>query len=92
MDDTSSAARPHRPPYGWVFLILVLATGAELLLASMSVPLGLRNSAFLGLSLFKAGMVASFYMHLKRDSRYYTYIFLVPVALLVVFILLTLAV
>lgn len=92
MDETPPAARPHRPPYGWVFLILVLATGVELLLASMGVPRGLRNSAFLALSLFKAGLVAAFYMHLKRDALAYTYIFLVPVALLVLFILLTLAV
>ncbi len=92
MDNTPSAARTDHPPYGWIYLILVLATGFELLLASMGVPRGVRNSAFLVLSLSKAGLVAAFYMHLKRDSRYYTYIFLVPVALLVVFILLTLAI
>lgn len=92
MDDTPPAARPHQPPYGLVFLILLLATGFELLLASMGVPRGLRNSAFLVLSLAKAGLVAAFFMHLKRDSRFYTYVFLVPVALLVVFVLLTLAV
>ncbi|MGH2605772.1 MAG: cytochrome C oxidase subunit IV family protein [Anaerolineales bacterium] len=92
MDDTPPATRPHHPPYGLVFLILLLATGFELLLASMGVPRGLRNSAFLVLSLAKAGLVAAFFMHLKRDSRIYTYVFLVPVALLVVFVLLTLAV
>lgn len=92
MDDTPSAARPHHPPYGFVFLILLLATGFELLLNSMGVPRGLGNSAFLVLSLAKAGLVAAFFMHLKRDSRFYTYVFLVPVALLVVFVLLTLAV
>lgn len=92
MDEPSPTARTYHPPYGWVFLILVLATGFELLLASMGVPRGLRNSAFLVLSLTKAGLVAAFFMHLRRDSRFYTYIFLVPVALLVVFILLTLAI
>jgi caa(3)-type oxidase subunit IV len=92
LDDTPSAARTHHPPYGLVFLILLLATGFELLLNSMGVPRGLQNSVFLVLSLAKAALVAAFFMHLKRDSRIYTYVILVPVALLVVFILLTLAV
>jgi len=92
LDDTPSAARTHHPPYGFVFLILLLATGFELLLNSMGVPRGLQNSVFLVVSLAKAGLVAAFFMHLKRDSRIYTYVILVPVALLVVFILLTLAV
>ena len=35
--------------------------------------------------LIKAAFVAAFYMHLRYDTRLYTFIFLVPVILLSVF-------
>jgi hypothetical protein len=47
---------------------------------------------FLALSLAKAALVAAFYMHLRRDNRVYTIIFLLPVLLFVTFALLTIVI
>jgi cytochrome c oxidase subunit IV len=44
-----------------------------------------RAAVFLVLSLFKASMVAAYYMHLRSDSRLYTYILIAPAILLLVF-------
>lgn len=87
-----SQSRSHPAPYGRVFLLLALATGAELILSSSSVGGGVRTSIFLAFTLLKAGLVAAFFMHLRRDSKYYTYVFLFPATMLLFFILLTLAV
>ena len=89
---TSTRTRSHSAPYGRVLLVLVLATAAELLLASSSLGAGVRTSIFLLFTLLKAGLVAAFFMHLRRDSKYYSYVILFPAVTLLVFILLTLAV
>ena len=89
---TSTQAPAHPAPYGRVFLLLVLATGAELVLASSSLGRGIRTPIFLLFTIFKAGLVAAFFMHLRRDSKYYSYVILFPATLLLFFILLTLAV
>lgn len=70
-----------------VFIILAVITVVEVLLASPAMGLAkdLRNTIFILLSLSKAALVAAFYMHLRSDSRLYLYIFLIPVALLIVF-------
>jgi cytochrome c oxidase subunit IV len=51
-----------------------------------------RTSIFLLFTIFKAGLVAAFFMHLRRDSKYYSYVILFPATMLLFFILLTLAV
>lgn len=81
-----------RLTYFYVFLALAVITAVEIGLAGAGLARGLLNTLFMLLSLLKAGLVAAFYMHLKQDSRSYTYIFVLPAILLAVFaILATLA-
>lgn len=82
-----SAGRTSR--YGVIFLILAVITLIEVLLGSAGLDRSLRTGLFLLMSLGKASLVAAFYMHLRDDSRIYTYIFLGPVILLVIFTLLS---
>jgi cytochrome c oxidase subunit IV len=71
--------------YGGVFLLLALVTALEVWLGSVGVVRAVRTVLFLALSLFKASMVAAYYMHLRSDSRLYAYILITPAALLLVF-------
>lgn len=73
--------------YVGVFFILAVITILEILLASPGAGLSgaIRTSVFLVLSLFKASLVAAFYMHLRGDSKLYTAIFSLPVVLLLLF-------
>ena len=73
--------------YTIIFIILAVITGIEILLSSPSLEIsrGLRNTFFILLSLGKAGLVAAFFMHLRKDSKFYTYIFLGPVVMLLIF-------
>ena len=89
---TSTRGQAHPAPYGRVFLLLVLATAVELVVASSSLAGGARTSIFLGFTVIKVGLVAGFFMHLRRDSKYYSYVILFPATMLLFFILLTLAV
>jgi caa(3)-type oxidase subunit IV len=76
--------------YGVVFLVLVVITLIELGLSTQltGIARGTRTSVLIILSLGKAALVASFYMHLRSDSRFYTYIFLLPAVLLTLFAIL----
>lgn len=87
MSSRSSTTRRTRLVYGGVFLVLAVITAFEVWLSSSRVGLSreLLTPLFLVLSLSKAGLVAAFYMHLRSDSRFYTYIFLLPVVLLLLF-------
>ncbi|HET7009250.1 MAG TPA: cytochrome C oxidase subunit IV family protein [Anaerolineales bacterium] len=78
--------------YALVFLVLAIITAVELGVKGLGLPRAATNVLFLLLSLGKATMVAAFYMHLRRDSRMYTAIFLLPVILFVVFALLTIVI
>lgn len=75
----------HRWKYGQVFLALVVITAIEVALTFVGLPRGSLTALFLLLSLAKAGLVASFYMHLRDDAPLYTWIFVLPAALLIVF-------
>lgn len=73
--------------YGGVFLILATLTAVEVWLSGPAIELAtsLLTPTFLIFSLTKAGLVAAFFMHLRTDNRFYTYIFLSPVLLLWIF-------
>ena len=79
------SASSGRLGYGGVFLLLALVTALEIWLGSVGVLRSVRTAFFLVLSLFKAGMVAAYYMHLRTDSRLYAYILVAPAILLFVF-------
>ncbi len=86
---SSKTGTPVRT-YAYVFAGLAVITLIELLLSGFDVGLagGTRNALFIIFSLGKAMLVASFYMHLKGDNRFYRYIFLLPVLLFLAFALL----
>lgn len=73
--------------YTLIFFVLAAITLVELLLSSPNVTLArsLLNPLLVSFSLGKAALVAAFYMHLRSDNRFYTFIFLLPVVLLLVF-------
>jgi caa(3)-type oxidase subunit IV len=78
--------------YGAVFLLLAVMTAGELGLKSLGLPDAVADPTFLVLALGKAALVAAFFMHLRRDNRFYTIIFVLPALLLVVFALLTIVI
>ncbi len=79
----------HRKKYAQVFLALAVITAIEVALTFVGLPRGSLTALFLLLSLGKASLVASFYMHLRDDPSLYTWIFVLPAALLIVFVLMS---
>ncbi len=68
--------KEKRPNYLAVFLVLAVLTAVEVgvsLLPFQTVPI------LVALAATKVVLVAMFYMHLKTDSPWYTYIFLIPI-------------
>lgn len=82
-----AAHASHRKTYTQVFVALVILTAIEVGLTFLGLPQGALTTVFLLLSLGKAGLVAAFYMHLRDDPPMYTWIFVLPVLMLVVFVL-----
>ncbi len=71
-----SASDSHgRPNYVAVFLGLAALTLAEVGVTFLPIP---QLPFLLALMIAKAALVALFYMHLKTDSRWYAYLFLIP--------------
>lgn len=89
MESSSSAVsqRNKRSSYIAVFVALVVITAIEVGLTFVNIPRQVLTVVFLMLSLGKASLVAAFYMHLRDDPPVYTYIFVLPAVLLLVFIL-----
>ena len=77
--ETTEQPIQHRekPNYLLVFVGLAVLTGIELGLSMLhttwTVPILVAMSAA------KVVLVAMFYMHLKTDSKWYAYLFLVPI-------------
>jgi caa(3)-type oxidase subunit IV len=89
-----SATRPEksRPSYGVIFLGLVVLTGIELGVSVMRILPPLSTALYLLFSGLKVALVAAYYMHLRQDNRLYTAVFVLPVLLLLVFAMLTIAI
>lgn len=81
--------RTKRSTYALVFLALVVLTAVEVGLTFSGLARQALTGVFLVLSLGKATLVASFYMHLRDDPPIYSYIFLLPAVLLAVFVLMS---
>jgi cytochrome c oxidase subunit IV len=90
--ENSQSTKAGKPTgtYAVVFVVLAAITAVELLITNSSVALAqsLLNTLFVIFSLAKAALVAGFYMHLRGDNRFYTFVFLLPVALFLAFALL----
>lgn len=92
----TETATPHHGPtvraYWIVFVLLAVLTLVEIQIpAMMEAEDAVRPGAGLVIALmvtalFKAGLVAAFYMHLKYDSRTYTYMMLIATAVIVFFL------
>ncbi len=76
-----------RPNYLLVFFGLLALTVFEVAITYLGVPDAILTAGLLAFMLFKVILVALFYMHLRVDSKWFTYIFLIPLP----FVLLILA-
>lgn len=88
--DSSASAEEHRAKrstYVGVFVALAVITALEVWLATLGLPGELVTGLFLLLAVGKASLVAAYYMHLRDDPPLYTYVFVLPAALLAIFIL-----
>lgn len=87
VDQPAEETHPSTRVYVVVFIVLALMTAVELVLGLnyFLVPRNLLTPIFLAGALIKASLVAAFYMHLKYDTKFYTYIFVIPVLLLIIF-------
>ena len=92
----ADTATTHHGPtvraYWIVFVLLAVLTLVEIQIpAMMEAEDAVRPGAGLVIALmvtalFKAGLVAAFYMHLKYDSRTYTYMMLIATAVIIFFL------
>ncbi len=73
-----------RPNYLLIFAVLAALTLAEVGVTFLPIP---QVPILLGLAATKIVLVAMFYMHLKTDSRWYTYLFLVPIPFVVMILI-----
>jgi cytochrome c oxidase subunit 4 len=71
--------------YVAVFAVLAAITLIEIVMTQTSIAASLATGMFLAFSLAKAALVATFFMHLREDSRIYTAVFLLPVVLVLAF-------
>ena len=86
-----SEERVHsRPNYLLVFLGLLILTVIEVGITMLGIPEGILVPSLLLFMLFKVLLVAMFYMHLRIDSRWFAYLFLIPLpaVALIMFVLL----
>ncbi len=78
-------AEKSHPNYGVIMVALAVITAIEIVLAEFVRPnlggggAGIVLAALVVLSFAKIVLVAQYYMHLQSDSKWFTYIFLVPI-------------
>ncbi len=73
----------NRRSYLLVFLGLAVLTLAEVGVTFLPIP---QVPVLAALMTAKVLLVAMFYMHLKMDSRWYTYLFLIPIPFVVMIV------
>jgi caa(3)-type oxidase subunit IV len=71
--------------YVSIFAVLAAITLTEIVMSRSAIAAPLATGLFLAFSLAKAALVATFFMHLRVDSRVYAAIFLLPVVLVLAF-------
>ncbi len=82
--DTAEPREEHRRPnYLLVFLGLGLLTLAEVGVTYLPI---IKLPILLALASAKVALVAMFYMHLKTDSKWYTYLFIVPLPFVILIV------
>jgi cytochrome c oxidase subunit 4 len=76
MEENEPVEKHSHPKYLLVFLALAIMTMMEL--GVYYLPSYLHPVLLLTLSFIKATLVVLYFMHLKTDSRWFAFIFLVP--------------
>jgi cytochrome c oxidase subunit 4 len=80
-----SDAHAHpQPNYMAVFYTLFAVTVAEVAIVYVPMPTALLISILMVMALFKAGMVALYFMHLKYDHKVLTVIAATPLLLVAI--------
>lgn len=93
-DIKSSESRKQVGRIWKVFWILLAVTIVEVILGmffSYSIPVGVRNTIFLILTIFKAGYIVSVFMHLGDEVKSFLITVLIPLTLFIWFIIAFLA-
>jgi cytochrome c oxidase subunit 4 len=72
-------AHAKRPNYLLIFIFLALLTLIEVGITYLQIPRVLVVVSLLGFMAFKVVLVAMFYMHLRFDSKYFSYLFIIPI-------------
>lgn len=81
VETRTEVAHARRPNYLLVFVALAVLTGLELLVTYIG---GVAKVPFLlGMSLIKAMLVILYFMHLKFDSRWFSFVFFAPFLLVI---------
>ena len=85
------AGHEHAHP-GWKFytvigVILTVITAVEVAIFYIDAMAGILVPALLILSLAKFAMVVGYYMHLKFDSRVFSWVFVAPLSLAVLVVI-----
>ena len=77
----AAGAHPETPAktFIWVWIALVMLTGVEVYLGYIELEAHLMLGILLGLSVIKAGLIMSWFMHLKYEKRSLT-LWLIPAA------------
>ena len=81
MEENEPVEKHSHPKYLLVFLALAVLTMMEL--GVYYLPSYLHPVLLLSLSFIKAPLVVLYFMHLKTDSRWFAFIFLVPFLLVI---------
>jgi len=79
MSNEPHSQETHRHPtegtYFTIFIVLAVLTLVELMVVYIPV---IKVPLLLGLAVTKAWLVVQFYMHLRYDSRIFTWVILLP--------------
>lgn len=81
-DEVNTHAHP-RPNYLLVFVGLALLTAIEVGITYLPIPDAIVTASLLAFMVFKVILVALFYMHLRVDSKWFAYVFLIPLPFMV---------
>lgn len=80
---TTGEKHQHHPNYLLVFASLAVLTAIEVAVTYVPVLEPVLTPILLVLSFFKAMLVVLYFMHLRFDSRWYSFIFFVPFVLVI---------
>lgn len=69
---------PNEGTYFSIFILLAVLTLTELMVTYIP---GIKVPLLLGLATTKAWLVVQFYMHLRYDSRIFSWAFVIPIAI-----------